>query len=125
MHRKRIDTQAIDTILNKASGLKGISGISNDMRLLCASSQANNKRSRLAIDIFVYRIRKYIGAYAAIMGGVDALIFTAGIGENSAFIRKRVCQGILNSLKNKPKVLVIPTDEELMIARQTYKLVGS
>jgi acetate kinase len=125
MHRKRIDTQAIDTILNKASGLKGISGISNDMRLLCASSQANNKRARLAIDIFVYRIRKYIGAYAAIMGGVDALIFTAGIGENSAFIRKRVCQGILNSLKNKPKVLVIPTDEELMIARQTYKLVGS
>ncbi|MBU1125621.1 MAG: acetate kinase, partial [Candidatus Omnitrophica bacterium] len=81
MHKKRLDTQGIDNLLNKKSGLKGISGISNDMRVLDEKMRAGNARARLAIEIFAYRIRKYIGAYVAAMGGCDALVFTAGIGE--------------------------------------------
>jgi len=123
MHKKNFDTKQMDRILNKESGLKGISGISNDMRLLDEKSNAGNKRAKLAVDIFVYRIRKYIGAYLAVLGGLDALVFTAGIGENQASVRDSVCQGLFGCLSKKPKVLVIPTNEELMIARQTYKLI--
>jgi acetate kinase len=123
MHKKNLDPKQMDRILNKESGLKGISGISNDMRLLDEKAQAGNKRAKLALDIFVYRIRKYIGAYLAVLGGLDALIFTAGIGENKASVRESVCQGLFDYLKKKPKVMVIPTNEELMIARQTYKLI--
>jgi len=120
MKKKRFDTNKIDAVLNKASGLKGISGISNDMRVLLG---LGNRRAKLAINIFIYRIQKYIGAYSAIMGGVDAVIFTAGIGENNKVIRNRICKGIFGHMKHKPKVLVVPTDEELMIARQTYELI--
>lgn len=120
MRKKRFNISEIDDILNKKSGLKGISGISNDMRLL---QKSQNKRAKLAIDIFIYRIKKYIGAYSAIMGGVDALVFTAGIGENQRKIRDRICQGLFFHLKKKPRILVIPTDEELMIARQTYQVI--
>jgi len=123
MKNKRFNLLKIDDILNKASGLKGISGISNDMRILQEKARTGNKRAKLAIDIFIYRIKKYIGAYAAIMGGVDVLVFTAGIGENQKGVREKICQGIFAHLKKKPKVLVIPTDEELLIARQTYKLI--
>jgi len=123
MHKKNFDTKEMDRILNKESGLKGISGISNDMRLLDEKAAAGNKRAKLAVDIFVYRIRKYIGAYLAVLGGLDALIFTGGIGENKASIRESVCEGLFAYLKKKPKVMVIPTNEELMIARQTYKLI--
>jgi acetate kinase len=123
MHRDRLAIAAMDAMLNKESGLKGISGIGNDMRSLCEKAKAGNKRARLAIDIFVYRIRKYIGAYIAVMGGVDAIVFTAGIGANQETIRTRVCKGIFDPLKRKPKVLVIPTQEEFMIARQAYKLI--
>ncbi len=123
MRKKNFDTKEMDRILNKESGLKGISGISNDMRLLEEKARAGNKRARLAVDIFVYRIRKYIGAYLAVLGRIDALIFTAGIGENQASVRKSVSEGLFASLVKKPKVLVIPTNEELMIARQTYKLI--
>ncbi len=123
MKKKRFNLNEIDAILNKESGLKGISGISNDMRVLESKARSGNKRAKLAIDIFIYRIKKYIGAYTAIMGGCDALVFTAGIGENQARIREKICQGIFAAFKKKPKVLVIPTDEELMIARQTYKLI--
>ncbi len=111
----------IDNILNKQSGLKGISGVSNDMRAVEKAS-ATNKRCRLALDVFVHRIKKYIGSYSAVMGGVDAVVFTAGIGEHQADIRERVCQGTLSYFKKKPRVLVIPTNEELMIARQADKL---
>jgi acetate kinase len=123
MHKKNLDTKQMDRILNKESGLKGISGISNDMRLLDEKASAGNKRAKLAIEIFVYRIRKYIGAYLSVLGGLDALIFTAGIGENKASIRDSVCQGLFGYLAMKPKIMVIPTNEELMIARQTYKLI--
>jgi acetate kinase len=123
MHKKKLNVQAMDDILNKASGLKGISGISNDMRILERKAKEGNPRAKLAIDIFAYRIKKYIGAYTAIMAGCDVLVFTAGIGENQARIRKKICQGTFSHLKKKPKILVIPTDEELMIARQTFKLI--
>jgi acetate kinase len=123
MHRDKLNIAQVDAMLNKASGLKGISGIGNDMRALYEKAKAGNERARLAIDIFVYRIRKYIGAYIAVMGGVDAVVFTAGIGQNQEHIRKRVCKGIFDALKRKPKILVIPTQEEFMIARQAYKLI--
>ena len=124
MHRDKLDTSQIDDVLNKASGLKGISGISNDMRVLCSKYKSGDKRARLAVDIFVYRIKKYIGAYIAIMGGADAVVFTAGIGQNQKGVREKICKGIFNSLKKKPKILVIPTDEELMIARSAFKLMN-
>lgn len=123
MRRKKLDSRAIDEALNKASGLKGISGISNDMRILEQKRVAGDKRAKLAVDIFVYRVKKYIGAYTAVMGGCDALVFTAGIGENQKEIRQQICQGIFAHLKEAPKILVVPTDEELMIARQAYELV--
>jgi acetate kinase len=123
MQKKGLNIDRIDSILNKASGLLGISGISNDMRVLEKKVNEANKRAKLAIDIFVYRIKKYIGAYTAIMAGCDALVFTAGIGENQKRIREMIYRGIFSHLKNIPKILVIPTNEELMIARQTCQLV--
>lgn len=125
MRKLKLNISRIDDILNKASGLKGISGISNDMRILKGKSKIGNKRAKLAIDVFVYRIKKYIGAYTAIMSGCDALVFTAGIGENQKTIREKICRGIFGHLKKKPRILIIPTDEELMIARQTYQLIKS
>jgi acetate kinase len=123
MHKQKLDIHAMDNILNKESGLKGISGVSNDMRELEKSIRKGNKRAALAIEIFIYRIKKYIGAYSAIMGGCDILVFTAGIGEHEKSLKERICQGIFAHFKKKPKVLVIPTNEELMIARKTYQLV--
>ncbi|MGD0336533.1 MAG: acetate kinase [Candidatus Omnitrophota bacterium] len=123
MRKKRMDTHEIEKVLNKASGLEGISGISNDMRILEAQAKRGNSRARLAINIFVYRIRKYIGAYTAVMNGCDALVFTAGIGENQRKIRERICKGLFSHFKKAPKILVIPTNEELMIARSTYRLL--
>ncbi len=125
MHKQNLDIHSMDKVLNKESGLKGISGVSNDMRELESATRKGNKRASLAIDIFIYRIQKYIGAYSAVMGGCDILVFTAGIGEHKKDIRKKVTKGIFAHLKKKPKVLVIPTDEELMIARKTYHLVRS
>ena len=124
MKKKRFSLAQIDGILNRDSGLQGISGISNDMRVLERKARAGNRRAKLAIDIFIYRIKKYIGAYTAVLGSVDALVFTAGIGENQRGIRGKICQGIFLSMKKTPKILVIPTDEELMIARQTYQVTG-
>lgn len=123
MRKKRLDTYAMEELLNKASGLKGISGISNDMRVLTGRASMGNRRAKLAIDIFVYRIKKYIGAYTAIMHGADAIVFTAGIGENQKRIRERICRGLFLHLNKKPKILIVPTNEELMIARQAYNLI--
>ncbi|PIS33668.1 MAG: acetate kinase, partial [Candidatus Omnitrophica bacterium CG08_land_8_20_14_0_20_41_16] len=95
----------------------------NDMRTLEEKAKSGNKRAKLAIDIFIYRIRKYIGAYTAIMSGCDCLVFTAGIGENQKDVRLKITKNIFKHLKKAPKVLVIPTNEELMIARQTYQLI--
>jgi len=123
MKKDGLDAGGIDKTMNEASGLKGISGIGNDMRIIERKKNAGNRLARLAWDIFSYRIKKYIGAYAAIMGGVNAIVFTAGIGEHQRSIRQEICRGIFAHFKNKPKILVIPTDEELMIAQSTFKLV--
>jgi acetate kinase len=123
MRRKKISIERMDKLLNKESGLKGISGISNDMRQLEKSADSGNRRAKLALSIFVYRIKKYIGAYAAVMNGCDALVFTGGIGENQKSLRQEICRGLSMYLKKNPKVMVIPTNEELMIARQAYQLI--
>jgi len=124
MRKSKLDLSGVDDLLNKSSGLKGISGISNDMRVLEIKAKSGNRMCKLAIGIFIYRIRKYIGAYIAAMSGCDAIIFTAGIGEHQDFIRKTACLDLAEFLKKPPRILVIPTNEELMIARQAYKLAG-
>ena len=130
----------IDNILYRESGLLGVSGISNDMRLIIENSRKGNKRCQLAIEMFAYQVKKFVGAYAAAMGGIDVLVFTAGIGENSPLVRAKICEGlgflgieldetrndgilgaegVINSPSSKVKILVIPTDEERMIALAT------
>ncbi|MCX8057904.1 MAG: acetate kinase [Spirochaetes bacterium] len=138
-------TTQVNNILNKESGLLGISGISNDMRLIIEERDKNkNKLAALSLDIYVYKVKKYIGAYIAALGEVDALIFTAGVGENDSEIRERVCEnmenfgikldlkknvelnrkeGIISTSDSKVKVIIIPTNEELMIAKDTYELI--
>jgi acetate kinase len=136
----------VESLLNKQSGLLGISGLTNDMReLLAEAAEHDDRRAWLAIEIFCYRVRKYLGAYLAAMGGADAICFAGGIGENSAAIRTMVCEGMewagirLDAAQNEattggaegrvsaegahPEVWVIPTDEELLIARDTYRVV--
>ncbi len=133
------------TILNKKSGVQGVSGVSSDFRDLTNAKKEGNDKARLALDMFTYNVKKYIGAYTAAMGGVDAIVFTAGIGEHDAKVRSASVKGleymgiILDEDKNKEdfdgpvheisasnskvKVLVIPTNEELVIARETMELV--
>ncbi|EKY28328.1 acetate kinase [Clostridium celatum DSM 1785] len=135
--------EQVDELLNKKSGVLGISGVSSDFRDVLAASEEGNKRATLALEIFYYKVRTQIAAYAGAMGGVDAIVFTAGIGENSSITRKEILKGLeffgftINDEKNsirgeiqeisnedsKVKVYVIPTNEELMIARDTAKLV--
>lgn len=145
-NKEGMTVREIDTMLNKQSGLLGISGLTNDMRELLAEEQEkNDRRARLAIDIFCLRARKYIGAYLAEIGGADGLIFTGGIGENSAFIRERICtdlhwmgltldkdknaatingkEGVISTENSRLKAYVIPTNEELLIARDTVRTV--
>jgi acetate kinase len=135
----KLSAKDVETLLYKKSGLLGISGISNDMRDLLVRSEPE---ARLAVDYFVYRAAKEIGALTAVLGGLDALVFTAGIGENSPEIRKRICEasawlGIeldnsansqrhstISNSRSKIPVFVIPTNEELMIARHTGSLLG-
>ena len=135
--------EELEDILNEQSGMKGICGV-NDMREVENLAKSGNTRAQIAINMFCYRVKQYIGAYYAILGRVDAIVFTAGIGENSVFIRKESCRGlshlgiIIDGRKNKRspegifeiqgdkstvKVLVIPTNEELEIARQTVAVV--
>ncbi|MBU1887724.1 MAG: acetate kinase [Candidatus Omnitrophica bacterium] len=120
MEKENIDINAAMGMLNKKSGLLGISGISNDMREIIKAIRSS-KKARLALDMFIYRIKKYIGAYVGILKKVDAVVFTGGIGENYAGLMKKTCKGVVP--KNS-KILIIPTDEELMIARDTYNLVS-
>lgn len=138
-----MNTAEVINYLNKKSGVMGISGVSSDFRELAAAFAAGNDRARLALDMFTYSTRKYIGAYAAAMGGVDCLVFTAGIGENDSFVRENVTKGLeflgikideeenkirkggihdITAEGGKVKVLVIPTNEELVIARDTARL---
>ncbi|MHB0999472.1 MAG: acetate/propionate family kinase [Armatimonadota bacterium] len=134
----------VDNIINKKSGLLGISGISNDMRDIESNASSGNDRAQLALDIFCYRAKKYIGAYAAAMGGLDAIVFTAGIGEHSPPVRSKVCKDLaflgvrineavnaechvecdISADDNGVRVLVIPTNEELAIARDTVQVIS-
>lgn len=126
IREKGMDASTLEHFLYHQCGLKGLSGISNDVRVLEAS---NDPMARLALDHFVYRITKELGALAAVLGGIDALVFTAGIGENGADIRQRIVAGSawlglsLAPDHRHPRVLVVPTDEELMIARHTLNLL--
>ncbi len=123
IRKKRMPAKDVDELLNKESGLRGVSGISNDMRKIEQAADKGNVKAMLAIEIFIYRLRKYIGAYLGILERAEAIVFTAGIGENRRELVRRICAGLFNNLKVKPKIMVIPTDEELMIARQAYKIV--
>jgi acetate kinase len=145
MGKEGFSIQQIDAVLNKQSGLLGISGLTNDMRdLLAEEAEHSDRRARLAIEIFVLRVRKYIGAYLAEMNGADAILFSGGIGENSPEIRERICrdmewcglrldearnravvgrEGEISADRSKLRAYVIPTDEELLIARDTLRLV--
>ena len=144
MDKSGMDIHQTLNYLNKKSGVLGISGVSSDFRDLSAASKEGNERATLALDMFAYRVQKYIGAYAAAMGGLDCIVFTGGIGENDKKMRERIMQGLdflganfstkLNedaprgqiaeiSEAGKVKVLVIPTNEELVIARETLELI--
>ncbi len=143
MHKEEMTPNDATTMLNKHSGLIGVSGLSSDMREI-ENEYEENKRARLAHDLFTYRLRKYIGAYAAAMGGLDAIVFTGGIGENSTLVRRNALKELeflgveLDDAKNeapgngeriiskdgaKVKVLIIPTNEELVIAKDTMRIV--
>ena len=112
--------EEVDNILNKKSGLLGLTG-KMDMREVLVAAKKGNRRAELAVKIFVYRAQKYIGAYSAIMGGVDAIVFTAGIGERSETIRKMILKDL--GIPGRVKALVIPTNEELMIAKKAFNLI--
>ncbi len=137
------DLAELDKLMNKESGVLGVSGIGSDFRDLCAAAEAGDKRGILALDVFSYQVKKYVGAYAAAMGGLDVLVFTAGIGENTPEVRSRVCQGLeflgveldvekdkvtrsSETLVSKPssrvQVYVLATNEELAIAQETERL---
>jgi acetate kinase len=140
MDELKMDARAIEKLIYQQSGLLGVSGISSDMRALLESSEPGAK---LAIDLFVYRIGRELGSLAVALGGLDALVFTAGIGERAAVIRERVCRhaawlGIefdpaankgdgprISTAASRVPVWVMPTNEELMIARHTQRLIGA
>lgn len=145
MEKENIGPQAISTLVNKHSGLLGISGVSSDMREIKAAIEEGNEHAELAVDIFNYRIKKYIGAYAAALEGVNILVFTGGIGENNPATRKEACSGlefmgieiddeknnstfgeesIISTPSSKVIVMVVPTDEEFMIASDTMEIVN-
>lgn len=139
-----LDADGMSNLLNKKSGMLGITGISSDMREIDAACKEGNERAKLTIDMYNYRIRKYIGAYAAAMDGCDIIVFTAGVGENQTSMREKVCEGlsfmgvkidveknsgihgeeaVISTPDSKVTVVVIPTDEELMIATDTMALL--
>lgn len=142
MEKENLDQKGINDLMNKESGVYGISDISSDFRDLEKAAGEGNERAQLALDMFAYSVKRYIGAYAAVMGGVDAIVFTAGIGENTAMMRAAITEGLefmgikvdpeLNQVRGEErdisaagatvKTLVIPTDEEMMIALDTAKL---
>ncbi len=142
MEKEKLDTEAVNQLLNNKSGVLGLSGVSSDFRDIEQAAARGNQRAQLAIDVFVYDVRKYIGAYAAVLNGVDVLVFTAGLGENSPEIRAAICKDMdylgikIDNEKNTARgvetdvsagdagvrTFVIPTNEELMIARDTKRL---
>lgn len=144
MRKEGLDEDTMDGILNRKSGWLGISGVGSDLRDVFEAAQGGNFRAKLAIDAFAYRTKKYVGAYAAAMGGIDVLVFSGGVGEKSPMIREKICEGLeflgihIDNTANESSeiekrispsdapvdVLVIPTDEEMVIARDTYEIVG-
>ncbi|REK66178.1 MULTISPECIES: acetate kinase [Cohnella] len=144
INKEDLTLNEVNSMLNKHSGLLAVSGVSSDMREVVQAMNEGNESARLAFEMYAYRIRKYIGAYAAAMNGLDVIVFTAGIGENSDLLRKKVCEGLtflgleldeernqarskqtrrITTDSSKVDVLVVPTNEELLIARDTYRLV--
>lgn len=141
--KEGLDLAGVLNVLNKKSGVMGLSAVSSDFRDLSSAAEAGNKRAAIALSVFNYRVLKYIGAYAAAMNGVDCICFTAGVGENSADVRKEICANlaylgiqiddeanakrgqeiVISTPDSKVKVLVVPTNEELTIARETVTLV--
>lgn len=124
MEKENLSIRQMDEILNRKSGLLGISGISNDIRTLNEEAKKKNPSAILAINMFLHRIKKYIGAYHFILGGAEAICFTAGIGENNPAMINKLKKDI-RAIAPKAKVLVVPTDEELMIASLTYGLLNN
>lgn len=145
MNKEDLTINEVNSMLNKHSGLLAISGISSDMREITDGLANGDANATLAFNMFEYRLRKYIGSYAAAMNGVDVIVFTAGIGENSIVVREKVCENLtylgveldpalnairsddprrISSERSKVDVLVIPTNEELVIARDTYRLIN-
>jgi acetate kinase len=145
--KEGLSAREVESLLNKQSGLLGISGLTDDMReLLAEAHEHDDRRARLAVEIFCYRARKYIGAYLAAMNGADAIVFTGGIGENSAEVRANICAGLswlgieldrernmthsgghegqISTAESRIEVYVIPTNEELLIARDTVRVVS-
>lgn len=142
MEKENLSISEIYNLLNKESGILGVSGLSSDFRDLEEAANAGHERAQLAIDMFAYKVRKYIGSYAAAMGGLDAIVFTAGLGENSAYMREKICNGLeylgtridiernnvrgvaqeISARRSSVKIFVIPTNEELVIARDAYNL---
>jgi acetate kinase len=144
MNKEELTLNEVNSMLNKHSGLIAISGLSSDMREIVEAMEEGHRGAQLAFDMYAYRIRKYIGAYTAAMNGLDVLVFTAGIGQNSAVMRRKICEQLtffgielderaneadargdrrISSERSKVEVLVIPTNEELLIARQTDQMV--
>jgi acetate kinase len=142
--KEKLSPEEMDLLLNTKSGLLGLSGQTNDMRLLQQKAKENDRRARLAIEVFCYRAKKYIGAYLAAIGGADAVVFTGGIGENSVEVRAQICDGLaffglkvdhaknsqasgresrITSDDSRLHAFVIPTDEELLIARDTLRCI--
>jgi len=145
MEKGNMTIKEVNEYLNKKSGVLGISGVSSDFRDIQAAAEEGNERAQLAIDIFCYRVKKYIGEYSTVIEGLDAIIFTAGIGENNDLVRSKIVSGLdylgisidqdknkiaigkeidISTTDTKVKTLVIPTNEELAIARETLKLIG-
>ena len=145
MKKEGMGPEQIENYLNKKSGVLGVSGVSSDFRDIVTAAKEGNERAGLALDVFTYKVRKYIGSYVAAMGGVDGIVFTAGLGENSYTIRDRICNGLeylgtrIDPVRNKVRgkaaeisaegskvrIFVIPTNEELVIARDTKTICGS
>ena len=145
MEKLDMSPHEMSDFLNKKSGVLGITGISSDMRDVEAAANEGNERAVLALKMYAYRVKKYIGSYAAAMGGVDAVVFTAGVGENQTGLRADICRGleflgieideavnatvrgreaVISSPSSRVKVVVVPTDEEIVIARDTQSLVA-
>lgn len=144
LEKEMIGAAGISNMLNKQGGIMGVSGVSSDMRELTAAIDEGNERAKLALEMYNYRIKKYIGSYAAALEGIDTLVFTGGVGENQIYVREQVCKGLefmgveldekLNQIRaeeiviskptSKVKILIVPTDEEFMIASDTLNILS-